>query len=381
MVNGSLTDYIRAQLQRGYTPEAVRSVLLQSGYNPQDIDFALRIATRPVSQTFSLTGRAMVFVLGGIFVIILLVFAALFLFTSTPKDIQIQLRVQPEQVLPGGTIAVSAVLTSAQSSETPVDIAYMVSEQYTHASVTSRNEKLKVGASAVSSEQIPIPASLSPGAYEVRITAQFDGTTRTQTASFDVLQPATAPSTPATPVPVEEQPEVVQCPPSCDDLNPATDDTCVRGSCVHALKPDFCGNGQCESTENSVQCAADCGGTQDKSAVQDQAVKVAKSDPEKAATLCNSLTIPVDVDPCFAAIANASKKSALCASITDSGIRDNCLMEFAFTGDYTVCNQLSNRYLLTSCQSLARFSTVQQEQSAAEQEAQQITNERNATEA
>jgi len=376
MVNGSLNDYVRAQLQRGYTPESIRSVLLQSGYNPQDIEFALRVTARPVSRTFSLTGRTMLFVLGGIFAVILVVFASLYLFTSSPKDIQIQLRVQPEQALPGSTIAVSAVLTSAQSSETPVDIAYVVSEQYTHASVTSRNERLTVGASAVSSEQIPLPASLSPGAYEVRITARFDGTTRTQTASFDVLQPATAPSTIPS-APVEEQPEVVQCPPSCDDLNPATDDTCVRGSCVHAMKPDYCGNGQCESTENSVGCPADCGAVQDKSAVQQQAVKVAKSDAEKAATICNSLTIPVDTDPCFAAIANASRKSALCTSITDSGIRDNCLMEFAFTGDYTVCNQLSNRYLLTSCQSLARFSTVQQEQSAAEAEAQQLAIEHN----
>ena len=88
--------------------------------------------------------------------------------------------------------------------------------------------------------------------------------------------------------------------------------------------------------------------------------------------MCNSLTIPVDMDPCFAAIANVSHKSALCANINDPGIRDNCLMEFAFSGDYAVCAQLSNRYLLTSCQSLARFSSVQQEQKDAEAEAEQI---------
>jgi hypothetical protein len=103
-----------------------------------------------------------------------------------------------------------------------------------------------------------------------------------------------------------------------------------------------------------------------------QALSAARTDAEKAATLCNTLVLPEDSDPCFASIANASSKSQLCLNIQDLRARDDCLMEFAFKNDYTVCNQLSNRYLLTSCQSLARFSTAQSEQAEAEALAAQI---------
>lgn len=52
------------------------------------------------------------------------------------------------------------------------------------------------------------------------------------------------------------------CPPSCDDKNPGTDDTCgpeTNHFCLHTPKAGACGNNACDDTENKCTCPADCG--------------------------------------------------------------------------------------------------------------------------
>ncbi len=52
------------------------------------------------------------------------------------------------------------------------------------------------------------------------------------------------------------------CPASCDDKNPATEDTCGKDTnyfCSHKPILGQCGNSLCESAENKCTCASDCG--------------------------------------------------------------------------------------------------------------------------
>lgn len=378
MVNGSLNEYVRAQLQRGYPPESIRSALIQAGYNPQDVDFALRTAYQPARRV-ELSGRALAVLAGGVLAVILLVFAGVLLFGGGPKDVQLAVRVQPDQLFAGDTLSIAVTLSSEQSREAQVDLEYVVFEPFSRKTVTTRSERLMVGESAFTTQRIDLPASLQPAEYEARVTAKFERLSRVQSAKFTVQQPVVEEEAPVVELPplVEVEPveDELECPASCDDLNPATLDSCVRGSCVHEFASGVCDNGECEPGETRLVCPEDCGAAQDKEAIMQSAVQQSKSNAEKAATLCNSLVLPEDSDPCFAAIANASQKSQLCLNVQTLRTRDDCLMEFAFSGDYSVCNQLSNRYLLTSCQSLARFSTVQQETQEAEAQAQQIAQE------
>jgi hypothetical protein len=376
MVNGSLTDYVRTQLQRGYSPEAIRTTLIRAGYNPQDVDFALRTASRALPKRLELTGRNLAILVGGLLAILLLIVSGFLLFRPGPKDIQLALRMEQEKLLPGDTLTIATTLTSMQAHVVPVALTYVVTDTASRKVITSRSERLDVGTSAFSSQRIPLSVTLSAGDYEVRLTAQYRGLTRVQTARFTVQPPTALPEEERVALPEEPfAPIELECPPSCDDLNPATEDRCERGSCVHVLKEGVCGNAVCDPGENQVNCPEDCGRAQDPAAVQAQAVQVAPSDPEKAATLCTSMVIPQNTDPCFAAAANISRRSALCANIQDLRARDRCLFEFALANDFSVCTQLTNRYLLTSCQSLQRFSTAPQEQAAAEAEAQRVGQE------
>ena len=52
-----------------------------------------------------------------------------------------------------------------------------------------------------------------------------------------------------------------QCPASCDDNNPCTEDSCASVTnfdCIHEITAPCCGNNECETGENSGSCAVDC---------------------------------------------------------------------------------------------------------------------------
>jgi hypothetical protein len=378
MVNPSLTEYVRAQLQRGYPPEAIRTALLQAGYNPQDIAIALR-TSQPAQRKISISGRNILFIIAGLLAVVLLVFAGIILFKPSPKDLQISIDVRQPELLPGSTLSFITTLSSEEKRIVPVSLEYIVSEKFTRKTITSRSSRADVGYSAIDSQSVNLPADIAPGDYEVRLTAKYESLSRISSAGFTVQQPAVEPVEPVAeelqPIEAPIEQEEAGCPASCDDLNPATEDTCEKGSCVHTTKANVCGNGECEAGENRVLCPDDCGASQDKASVIEQAVKQASSNAEKAATMCNSLVLSQDSDPCFAAIAAESKKSALCANIQDIRARDNCLWEFTNLGDFSVCEQLANRYLLTSCLSLSRFSTTSQEMKEGEQQAQEVLQE------
>jgi hypothetical protein len=362
MVDRSLNEYVREQLRRGYAPMAIRAALLRAGYNPQDIDFALRVVSQPAERKIEISGRNVVIIIAGLLAIAVLVFAGFLLFKPAEKDIQLSVRIEQTQVMPGEAVSVMTTLTSEQKRTVPVTLDYAVIDPVLRKTITTRTGRADVGLSAVDTQTIQLPENIAPGEYEVRLTAGYESLTRVQNAKFTIIA-AEKPAAPEVPEAAAEiVPEELVCPETCDDLNPATADTCERGTCIHTIIEGICGNGECETGENGMNCPEDCGPVQDKEAVIEQALK--QSDPEKAATICNSLVIPESADPCFAAIANASQKSALCMNIQDLRARDNCLMEFALANDFSVCLQLSNRYLLTSCQSLARLSTAQKAQEA-----------------
>lgn len=375
MVNRGINAYVREQLDRGYTPEMIRSALIRAGYNPQDINFALHVATKQ-PRRIAITGRNLALAVGIALTAVLLILTGFFLFTPGPKEIQIAVQVDKPQLFPGDTLEIRTTLNSEQKRSVPVALDYLVTNIATRRTVTSRSERLNVGESSFTTKSVPLPKTLDPGEYEVRLIAKFEGVTRVKTTKFTVQQPIVE-----VPEIIEEllpeevlelEPVELECPATCDDLNPATEDYCERGTCMHRLLEGVCGNGQCEDGENRITCPADCGDIGEKEAVLAQAAQQALLDPEKASTLCNSLVLPEDSDQCFGKIANISQRSALCTNIQDMRKEDNCYMEFAFAGDYSVCPLISNKFFLTSCYSLSR---LQASQAMAEQVPPEVTGE------
>ena len=50
MVNQQLIDWIKSEEAQGYTPQQLYNSLIQQGYNPNEVNEAIKIASQPNQQ-------------------------------------------------------------------------------------------------------------------------------------------------------------------------------------------------------------------------------------------------------------------------------------------------------------------------------------------
>jgi len=77
--------------------------------------------------------------------------------------------------------------------------------------------------------------------------------------------------------------------------------------------------------------------------------------------LCKSLT-ERKANACYKKMAITHNESQYCDKVTSSGLRDNCYIVFAFAGDFTICDQIVNKYHQLNCRSLGRARAYQSEE-------------------
>jgi len=165
--------------------------------------------------------------------------------------------------------------------------------------------------------------------------------------------------------PAIETPVDTVCPGDCNDFDICTLDKCVLGTCEYTTVQPCCGNFICEAGETSDFCPDDCAAPPEEAGPSvgetiKEALESAKSSPEKAASLCNSLEKRKDTDNCFDKIAEESGNNLLCDQIKDTSERDTCYMNFAIEfGDFSVCPKVTNRLLKNSCYSLSNLQAAQ----------------------
>jgi len=78
-----------------------------------------------------------------------------------------------------------------------------------------------------------------------------------------------------------------------------------------------------------------------------------KSSESKGLDYCTSIAQEKQ-NICFKHLALKNNKSKYCAQIDESSYRDSCYIMFAFSGDFTVCDKIENKYRQLSCRSLGR---------------------------
>lgn len=362
MVQQSLTEYINKLLKAGYTPGAIRTTLINSGYSPAEINQALTYAKAP-KQKISLTLKLLIIGAISLILLALIIMGAVWLLTPEPKEISLTATPLKTEAYPGDTISFLVELTSNAERIEQVLLSHELIDIQEEQIISTKQDRPEVGRQRSLTIQMSLPADLKPGTYEIKTVMSYKLGTKQRKFTFNIIEKPTEEELPSEEYieqfAEEEEPEEVICPESCDDFNPCTEDYCEKGLCMHKPIIPCCGNGICEEGESVLNCAEDCAKTtKTPQELITQANTVAKTDPETAAMLCNKLIRQNDIDLCFSEVAKTSGKSIICENIQTQDSKDSCYMEFAIDGDYTVCSKILNSYLSKSCNSLKRSSIM-----------------------
>ncbi|MBD3361927.1 hypothetical protein GF358_04005 [Candidatus Woesearchaeota archaeon] len=352
MVDSTLKKYIKKTIKQGYDISSIRSRLLKSGYSKQEINKTIKeIKGRKHINTKILAIAAIV-----IIILIITVIIALKLITPSPKQISISTTPLVSTVVPGGKLTFVKTIISPTSREAQVQLKHTLIFKQTGQTIKSQTETQTVGQRSSTQTQISLPTNIEKGQYEVITTLQYsEGSTQT---SFTFIVETTKPTAPSIEEPKPE-PQAI-CPGGCDDFNTCTRDICNKGICEHIPIKPCCGNRICETKEDQYNCEIDCG-TQTKTTSEtiDTAIKTARTDPQTATMICNSLPSVKNADDCFATISEKTGKSEYCQSIQNDEQQSDCLLNYALQGDYSVCDSIEDPYYLQSCFSLERQASLQ----------------------
>lgn len=350
MVQESLVEYCRQLLAQGYDAETIRTTLVNAGYSKFDANDALRAAGANVSSGVRLSGKTLLFVFGGLLALALIVWLVLLFTGPEPTPLGVSTSLLSAQVGSGEEVVINVDISNPDDRKVSASLEVTVSGPA--GVVDIRSESLQLDSSRRVPVRILIPEGSPDGQYVVDAVLSYGPLTVRSSSSFTVRSEIVQAPVGVVDVPVEEAIDVsLTCPASCDDLQFCTRDSCVAGVCVNEPIVPCCGNGVCEAGEEGV-CSVDCSPQTSPQTIIEEAVGLAVANTQGAVQKCLSLGQQFYVDSCLNDVASAANSKSVCEQISSSESRDACLISFAYKGDFSVCAQIQDVYLRSSCESL-----------------------------
>lgn len=329
MVEKTLINYIKKSLKEGYSEQSIKNRLAQAGYSQYDIQEAFQKASKK-----QINIQPLLIIFGILLVGIIIVIIALSITSKPPAELILNVQTYKTQVSPGEEVIFNANIMnpSGRTTETLVD-ATIKGRQVIY--IPSQTVIVREQASVPITAQIPQGAE--EGQYDAEITISYDGKQKRRTQTFEVAKLEFPTKTEELTESERVEQKIAVCR-DCDDLDLCTDDECIQGKCVHTQIIPCCGNGVCEAGEtNCRDCQTDA---------YTEIEQTAKNNPEQALQMCKTSE---NVDICIKKTAIASVRKMYCEHIQDSELRDACYITFAYTGDFTVCEKIENKYTRNSC--------------------------------
>jgi|GEM_PF-4043012 len=375
-----LQAYVQQMKQTGYDEATIRSYLLSQGY-----------AQEQINQAF---GRKfpVIFVVVMILVVVLGAAVAAVVLFILPAATALSVKAQPAtiEVSPGAALDFAVSIKGAEPSKVTLT-ARVLDAQGKPAQVTS-NVQGTTG-------KLVLGEQTTPGRYFVELTAREGKRTGRDTFAFQVVvrktatprPPTTKPSSssspssgapddttgdglgtsdPSAPTGAAATDNENDCPLGCNDYNPCTVDSCVRGVCQStAVAGACCGDLRCEGGETSVTCPGDCQETPSLPSTEDLVALAGTTyatDAQKAINLCQALPKLSEKDICFSEVARKNVAVDVCKNMYDDTQRDNCYMYFVLKHDeFTVCDQFANALNEDTCYSMQVLKRAQADALAA----------------
>lgn len=360
----SLRDYIVEQRKRGVHDSQIKLQLLRSGHNPASVDAAL---ARRHQKKFPTS----LMVLGLIVVIAALAILTLDYIDSPPQPILLDLFIQPLMVelQPGQDIVFSRLLSASGPSLFPdAELTHSILDSKSGEVLRSTTEMASIKVRNPVKSRFPIPGNLDPGFYLLQTLADYDGKRAVASFLFKVYIRGDNPS--CFDNEQNQGEENIDCGGPCDACDRCSNDRwddeedgldcggpcipCIRASCFDEIR-------------NQNEQGIDCGGICRVCTLIDrnfrqldpkeqllEARELAKTDPDAALEHCRTSDGQAQRDECISQVADETDDMTICSSIIIPSKKDSCYLSFALEGDYTVCDKITNVYLMNSCFSLER---------------------------
>jgi len=362
MVQQGVIEYIQRLLRQGYDRGTIRSTLINAGYSPSDVRQAMQVATGQ-KKTRHIPTKLLVIIFISLVVISGVVLLVLKLMQPPLEPLSMSVSLFSSVVQPGSDVTATVSVINPAGRETEGLIDFTVSGP--GGRVASRTEEFTVTDQTSVPVSIGIPDGAVAGEYLLKARLSHVTGSKEDSKTFEVVKEAER----AAPVAaLEEEAEVVArqeqltCPGGCDDLDFCTSDVCVQGQCRHSPITPCCGNGACEQGEDESSCRVDCGPRRElPSDVTSKAQELAVTNLNAAVGECESLAQQKLADTCLQQISKAAESKEPCTKIAGDDVRDACYIRFAYDDDFTVCEEISNKYMRNSCVQLKKVKAFQQQ--------------------
>ena len=385
MVQQQIIHYILTHLKQGYDVKTIRDTLIKNGWPAQPIDEAITYiyqnnlyTTKPeaAKHTFDITPKSLAAFVGIAAIILISVFAMVFVFggnedgkaTPGPKTpsqlLDFKITVTTKEVTLGGQLQfTNSLVNMGTDMRYDIELEYDIVDLKDNKIIDSWKESRAISTTIDKSVTRQISSNYQPGTYRVNAKVIYDEGQRVASAAETFIvtrqEDPTDKDKDKDPGDTKDDcngscpPQEDDCDIDCEDGNPCTEDFCVQGVCYHRDITPCCGNGRCEEGEDEYTCPSDCPEKRKDptlTEIKDQAEQLVRSDISSAGEYCLEISIPNDRDYCFRLVAHASGNMNFCDYIETESIADFCYLRFGTAGDMSACSKIKHLYTRQACE-------------------------------
>jgi hypothetical protein len=378
VVNQQIVDYLRQQINAGYDVNTLKAHLIQHGYNPQEVEEAIRfLYPQEVQHHVHHLSKNAVIAIALIGLLIVIIIPSIFFYLSGDG---------PSQLLDLRTSVLTKNIESGDKLEFNIELSNLgKSKRYDvflkHELIGTdvfMEETIAVETSTSKTSSIQLPDNLESKRYTLKTTAPYNSQKAFSTFTFNILKK------------VEVSPDTCNEDWSCTDWSPSecpqsekqTRSCMDDNNCgIQNYKPETtlsCTYEEEEEEPTPILPIGDYSGMNVWEKLD--AIKIkAESDPSGALDDCeaefdieshndecyyNVAEITISElrcqkiisdrtrDKCINNVAKLKDDYTLCEDVEKESRKDSCYMNFVNKGNYEVCDKITNSYLKEACMAL-----------------------------
>lgn len=405
VVKNPLTDYVKQQLNSGFTIDSIRDYLKNYGYPQDQIDDAINQAYSHKFQNHSKgVGKALPVLLG---ILLLLIISSFFMFSSPGKNALLDYNIESSDktIQAGSTLRFTDKFTNiGKKKDYDVFVEYFIQEMKTNIVIDKWEETIGIDSIENHNSKREIPEDIEPGKYIIRgIVTYYEKEARAydtftvvpkteevpqETCTDNIknqgedntdcggpCQPCIVSNKPTCYDGIKNQNEKgVDCGgscrecPSCEDeiKNQGEERIDCGGPCSPCTKKESC----YDDIQNQDETGVDCGGIcapcfntvsteTDATSAISNVKEYDNSQINNGIRECKGISVSKDKDECFLSLATGkANESGICQEIESDSKNDICYMHFVNNKDYSVCDKIINNYIKRSCKSLKQINEL-----------------------